>query len=79
MMIGNDCMRRKRLFLLVLSLGLVLPGEAASDGVVPFVTGMLGKVGTFIDSMSVSGLDRRYIEATEKPWQGGPPKTMSVP
>ena len=69
MMIGNYRMRRKRLFLLVLSLGLVLPCVAANDGVIPFVTGMLGKVGTFIDSMSISGLDRRYIEATEKPWQ----------
>ena len=27
------------------------------------------KVGTLIDSMSVRGLDHRYIEAPEKPWQ----------
>ena len=27
------------------------------------------KVGRFIDSMSVKGVDRRYIDAPEKPWQ----------
>ena len=27
------------------------------------------KVGTMLDSMSVKGLDRRYIDAPEKPWQ----------
>ena len=27
------------------------------------------KVGTFIDSMSVKGLDRRYIDAPKRPWQ----------
>ena len=33
------------------------------------VTGLIKKVGTLIDSMSVRGLDRRYIDAPEKPWQ----------
>ena len=27
------------------------------------------KVGTMLDSMSVKGLDRRYIDAPERPWQ----------
>ncbi len=31
--------------------------------------GLIKKVGTLIDSMSVRGLDRRYIDAPEKPWQ----------
>ncbi len=30
---------------------------------------LVKKVGTFIDSMSVRGVDRRYIDAPEKPWQ----------
>lgn len=37
----------------------------AQGGVISFVK----KVGTFIDSMSVRGVDRRYIEAPERPWQ----------
>lgn len=35
------------------------------EGVLTFVK----KVGAMIDSMSVRGLDRRYIDAPEKPWQ----------
>ena len=30
---------------------------------------LVNKVGTMIDSMSVRGVDRRYINAPEKPWQ----------
>ena len=33
------------------------------------VFSLLKKVGTMIDSMSVKGVDRRYIDAPEKPWQ----------
>ena len=33
------------------------------------LTDFVKKVGTFIDSMSVKGLDRQYIDAPEKPWQ----------
>lgn len=61
-------MRRKRLSVLVFALGLVLPGVAGNGGG-SFVTSMLGKVGTFIDSMAVKGLDRRYIDVPERPWQ----------
>ena len=37
----------------------------SQDGVPAFIK----KVGTIIDSMSVKGLDRRYIDAPDKPWQ----------
>lgn len=30
---------------------------------------LVKKLGLFVDSMSVRGLDRRYIDAPEKPWQ----------
>ena len=30
---------------------------------------LLKKVGTFIDSASVKGVDRRYIDAPKEPWQ----------
>lgn len=62
-------MKGEKAFLIVLLLGMVLPCAAADEGVVPAVTGFLGKVGTFLDSMAVNGLDRRYIDAPEKPWQ----------
>ena len=37
----------------------------AQEGVIGFVK----KVGTMLDSMSVKGLDRCYIDAPERPWQ----------
>ena len=40
-------------------------GSKRHKGIVRFVE----KVGEFIDSMSVKGLDRNYIDAPEKPWQ----------
>lgn len=33
------------------------------------VLGLVKKVGSLIDSMSVRGLDRNYIEAPTNPWQ----------
>ncbi len=33
------------------------------------VLGLVKKVGTLIDSMSIRGLDRNYIDAPTKPWQ----------
>ena len=48
---------------------MVFPSVATDGGIVPAVGGFLGKVGTFLDSMAVKGLDRRYIDAPEKPWQ----------
>lgn len=54
---------------LLLSLCAAFPCMAEGGGVIPAVTGFIGKVGTFIDSMSVKGLDRRYIDAPKHPWQ----------
>ena len=30
---------------------------------------VLKKVGTFIDSLSIRGVDRNYIDAPKRPWQ----------
>ena len=65
-------MRRTILLTAVCLMGF-LPASADSgnekSGVVPTVVNLLGKVGTFIDSLSIKGLDRRYISAPKKPWQ----------
>lgn len=53
-----------RICLAVLVL-IPLPSAGAGGGVI----GLVKKLGTFIDSMSVSGVDRRYIEGTREPWQ----------
>ena len=57
-------MKLLRCLILLLTLGLSLP-LMAQGGVVSLVK----KVGTLIDSMSVKGVDCRYIDAPEKPWQ----------
>lgn len=47
-----------------------LPLSAGGRGdAVTAPTGFLRKVGTFLDSMAVNGLDRRFIEAPARPWQ----------
>lgn len=51
---------------IVIAIGLSCCGQVmAQGGLVSFIK----KVGTTIDSMAVNGLDRRYIDAPEKPWQ----------
>ena len=45
--------------------GQMEPGEPESKG---GGGGVLKKVGAFLDSMSIQGLDRDYIELPEKPW-----------
>ena len=55
-------MRRLLTTLMLCSLCTTL---SAQGGIGTFVR----KLGTLIDSMSVSGLDRRYIDSPEKPWQ----------
>ncbi len=45
-------------------MGLLLCTVAATAQV-----NFIRKVGTMLDSMAVKGLDRRYIEAPERPWQ----------
>ena len=44
-----------------------LPMQAKGEGRGPL--GLLKTVGTFFDSLSVKGLDRRYIDAPKRPWQ----------
>ena len=55
-------MKRFLVFFTVVVLCLPASAEGGKGG-------FLKKVGTFIDSMSVRGLDRRYIDMPEKPWQ----------
>lgn len=45
---------------------LILCGQASAQNA---VSHLLKRVGTLIDSMSVKGVDRRYIDAPERPWQ----------
>lgn len=52
-------------FLIILALPL-LSGHATAQSGVPK---LLKKVKTLIDSASVKGLDRQYIDAPERPWQ----------
>ena len=64
--------RKYCLALTLISLLVLTPlpvSAAGGKGVVPAVVGLVRKLGTFIDSMSVKGVDRRYIGAPEKPWQ----------
>ena len=56
----------KLLKYLVLVIGLSISSQMMAQG---GVISLLKKVGTLIDTMSVRGVDRRYIEAPEKPWQ----------
>ena len=50
----------KKLLVILASLFLCVQAPAQTS-----VTRLIKKVGTLIDSMSVRGLDRRYIEAPE--------------
>ena len=43
--------------------------SAGNNGIWNTLTGVVRKVGAFIDTLSIKGLDRRYIEAPKKPWQ----------
>ncbi len=58
-------MKNKILLLMTAALSVSLTASAEGDG----LAGIARKVGTFLDSMSVSGVDRRYIDAPKKPWQ----------
>ena len=53
-----------RLLLLIPAMMVQLSAHAEGG-----ILGFLKKVGTTIDSMTIRGLDRRYIEMPEKPWQ----------
>ncbi|MCR5678617.1 MAG: DUF4421 domain-containing protein [Prevotella sp.] len=51
--------------LMVLAMLALCLQTSAQGGLKAFV----GKVGAFIDTMSISGVDRHYIDAPKKPWQ----------
>ena len=51
---------------LIIIIAVLLLGQTSAGGGLPK---LLKKVGTMLDSMSVRGLDRRYIDAPERPWQ----------
>lgn len=57
------------LFVLMALPGKSLAEEADKGGAVKTVTNFVRKVGTIIDSMSVKGVDLRYIAAPRLPWQ----------
>lgn len=52
---------------MVLSLAVALLCGTAAQGGSPLK--LLRKVGAMVDTMAVSGVDRNYIDAPEKPWQ----------
>ena len=51
---------------IILAIGIAWCGTATAQG---GLTTFVKNVGTMIDSMSVRGLDRNYIDAPKKPWQ----------
>ena len=51
---------------IILAIGMGCCGTATAQG---GLTTFVKKVGTMIDSMSVKGLDRNYIDAPKEPWQ----------
>jgi len=57
---------KHQLYVMILAVAILAEASSASAGNGLF---FLKRVGTFIDTMSVSGVDRRYIDAPEKPWQ----------
>ncbi len=58
--------KNSRLWLLCMMVGLCTCMNAQNE---KGISRLAKKVATFIDSLSVRGLDRRYIDAPEKPWQ----------
>ncbi len=55
-----------RYLILVVFLCLNFCGQTMAQGK---IVSLVNKVGTLLDSMAVRGVDRRYIDAPEKPWQ----------
>ena len=54
----------KRVLLIILTMFVSVQASAQFSGI-----RLLKKVGAKLDSMSVKGLDRNYIDAPERPWQ----------
>ena len=63
MVIKNMQLVKKTLIILVALLGCL--NASAQEGML----GLLGKAKTMLDSMSVSRVDRRYIDVPERPWR----------
>ena len=57
--------------LAILAIIIMVPWSlhAETDNFGSQVVSLVKKAGTFLDSLSVKGLDRRYIDAPKKPWQ----------
>ena len=55
----------------ILAVHIIMPSGvmAESDGFGNGVVSLVKKVGSFIDTMAIKGLDTRYIEAPQRPWQ----------
>lgn len=51
---------------IILVIGVSFCGQMLAQG---GRTSFVRKVGIMLDSMSVKGVDRRYIDAPERPWQ----------
>lgn len=69
----NYTLIAKQWLLWVLILMSVPMGVSAADGEQegesPQKLRFFKKVGTFLDSLSIRGMDRRYVEQPQKPWQ----------
>ena len=68
-------MKKHLIILTMLAVGVQAMAQAdgslqdSTSSTAKGLKGLMRKVGTMIDSMSVSGVDRRYIDAPAKPWQ----------
>ena len=62
-------MSKKLLAILALLLMMPVGLHAENDNFGSNVISLVKKAGTFLDSMSVKGLDRNYIDAPKRPWQ----------
>ena len=56
---------RNRIILIMMAARTCLPVPATAGNPL----GLLKKLGTLIDTLSVKGVDRNYIDKTERPWQ----------
>ena len=62
-------MNKKLLAILAIIIMMPFGIHAETDNFGSQVVSLVKKAGTFLDSLSVKGLDRRYIDAPKKPWQ----------
>jgi hypothetical protein len=64
-------MKKILVIIAILAVHIMMPSGvmAESDGFGNGVVSLVKKVGSFIDTMAIKGLDTRYIEAPQRPWQ----------